>query len=518
MSKFTNKLRSALSSRSLTSGTVTALVIAVLVVLNVLIYTLTSVLGLYLYSPLSYDFSLSGATDELFRRAEDEGREVEITFCMAESELEVHSRGAFVLKTARNYAEKYDFVKLSFVNVLTSMDKDGNIVDLTKYKTDMRGGEMPITPASVIFSSGEGDMENYRVITDTYSTDGFADFYAIDESGYAYSYYGEEIIGSMIAWVLTPEHRVAYMTSNHGETVDSVFANQLASAGYYVDVINLRKEEVPEDAGLVIISNPTSDFERSRKDSTVRARAELDRLATYLESGNGGEGGCLYVAIDPYADELPALEEFLASRGITVSGEKGKYGYSRDVVVDAGGGVTLDNLSFVANIADGKMARAMAERFAPYTSSSVLMSEASRLIVDPTLGAEALLVSSENSVAMRGESRVDSDGTYAVAAYSERAEEGGARSRVFVVSSVLLTNADVLIANGYSNKEFIYSLLEVAFDGEVGIYGTRRIVFDTTIVEGLTQKTAGIYTAILIAIPVLLAAVGAVVCIRRRNR
>lgn len=513
MSKFTNKLRSALSSRSLTSGTVTALVIAVLVVLNVLIYTLTSVLGLYLYSPLSYDFSLSGATDELFRRAEDEGREVEITFCMAESELEVHSRGAFVLKTARNYAEKYDFVKLSFVNVLTSMDKDGNIVDLTKYKTDMRGGEMPITPSSVIFSSGEGDMENYRVITDTYSTDGFADFYAIDERGYAYSYYGEEIIGSMIAWVLTPEHKVAYMTSNHGETVDSVFANQLASAGYYVDVINLRKEEVPEDAGLVIISNPTSDFERS---STVRA--ELDRLATYLESGNGGEGGCLYVAIDPYADELLALEEFLVSRGITVSGEKGKYGYSRDVVVDSGSGVTLDNLSFVANIAGGKMARAMAERFAPYTTSSVLMSEASRLIVDHTLGAEALLVSSENSVAMRGESRADSDGTYAVAAYSEREEENGAHSRVFVVSSVLLTNADVLIANGYSNKEFIYSLLEVAFDGEVGIYGTRRIVFDNTIVEGLTQKTAGIYTAILIAIPVLLAAVGAVVCIRRRNR
>ena len=160
----------------------------------------------------------------------------------------------------------------------------------------------------------------------------------------------------------------------------------------------------------------------------------------------------------------------------------------------------------------------MAERFAPYTSSSVIMSNACRLSLDASLGAEALLVSSSDSVVTSGGLVVDGEGSYAAAAYSEREEEGGARSRVFVVSSVLLTNADVLIANGYSNKEFIYSLLEVAFDGDVGIYGTHRIVFDTTIVEGLTQKMAGVYTAILLTIPAVLAVLGTVVCIRRKNK
>jgi hypothetical protein len=516
MSKFKDKLAGALSSRGLTSGTVTALIIAVVAVLNVLIYTLTSVFGLYLYTPTTYDFSLSGAMDEMLAEAEADGKEVTLTFCMAESDLEVHPRGAFVLRTARRYAEKYPQVKLHFVNLLTSMDKDGNIVDLSKYKTDMRGNETPIAPHSVIFSSGEGVMENYRVITDTYSTDGFADFYAVDGQGYAYSYYGEEIIGSMIAWVLHTEHRVAYMTSNHGETVDSVFANQLASAGYYVDVINLRNQEIPEDAGLVVISNPTTDFERSKGDGSVRA--ELDRLAGYLESGNGGKGGCLYVAIDPYADRLPALEEFLSERGITVTGRQGEYGYSRDVVADTGEGVTLDNLSFVATPAGGAMASAMAERFAKHTEASVLMSNASRLEIDGSKGAEALLLSSPDSRVTSGGSVVDSAGSYAVAAYSEREGADGARSRVFVVSSVLLTNADVLIANGYSNKEFIYSLLEVAFDGEVGIYGAHRIVFDNTIVEGLTQKMAGVYTVFLLAIPAALAVIGTVVCIRRKNK
>ena len=516
MSKLKDKLAGALSSRSLTSGTVTALIIAVVAVLNVLIYTLTSVFGLYLYSSTTYDFSLSGATDELFREAEEDGKDVTITFCMAEGDLEVHTRGAFVLRTVKKYAEKYPFIKLRFVNLLTSMDKEGNIIDLSKYKTDMRGNESPIATHSIIFSSGEGAMENYRVITDTYSTEGFADFYAVDADGYVYSYYGEEIVGSMIAWVLQSEHKVAYMTSNHGETVDSVFANQLSSAGYYVDVINLRNREIPDDAGLVIISNPTTDFERSREDSDVRA--ELDRLATYLEEGNGGKGGCLYVSIDPYADKLPALEDFLSERGITVTGRQGEYGYSRDVIVDSGEGVTLDNLSFVASIADGKTASAIRDRFAPYTAASVMMSNACRLEIDPSKGAEALLVSSENSVVNAGGEVTDRAGSYAAAAYSEREEADGARSRVFVVSSVLLTNADVLMANGYSNKEFIYSLLEVAFDGEVGIYGAHRIVFDTTIVEGLTQKMAGAYTVFLLAIPAALAVIGTVVCIRRKNK
>ena len=118
----------------------------------------------------------------------------------------------------------------------------------------------------------------------------------------------------MISWVLQDEHPVAYFTQNHGETADVAFSNLLTCAGFYVEAINLRKSEIPEDAGMVIISNPTSDFEMTVDNSTVRG--EINKLESYLE-----RGGKLYVALDPYVKELKNLEGLLKKWGITLSGE-----------------------------------------------------------------------------------------------------------------------------------------------------------------------------------------------------
>jgi hypothetical protein len=91
-----------------------------------------------------------------------------------------------------------------------------------------------------------GNLEsgkNYRVITDVYSTGGYADFYTLDKEGYATSYNGEEVMAAMINWVLSEEHKTAYFTQYHGEIVDIAFSNLLACAGYYIDVVDLRKNE-----------------------------------------------------------------------------------------------------------------------------------------------------------------------------------------------------------------------------------------------------------------------------------
>ncbi len=511
------KAGSFFGSRGFSASALTALIIAVVVALNILIYTLTSLFGLYLYSPITHDYGVSGATDELFADAAQKGKKVTITFCMAEDDLAKHGTGAFVLETAKAYEERYDFIELEFINLLTKMDEDGNVVTdrLEKYMTDLRGNENKLYTHSVIFSSGEGERENYRVITDTYSTAGFADFYTLDANGIAYAYSGEEVLGSMVAWVLNEEHKVAYFTENHGETIDVTFANLLASAGYYVDIINLRKESVPEDAAMVVISNPITDFERAKKGSGIET--EIENLETYLAKGNGGKGGRLYVAIDPYADELPILEGFLAEYGIEISGVDGKYGYTRDIITDSSDSISRDSMSFVAGYGSGELGAKISSNVKKYKEGRVLLSEVSRLELDEALGAEALLVSSTSAVATNGGDVVDSAGGYAVAAYSEREEEGGAVSGVFVVPSTLLTNADLLVANGYTNKEFMYSLFEEAFGASAGIYGTESVIFDAGIVENLTNRMAIIYTVLLLMIPVAIATVAVVITVRRRN-
>lgn len=513
MGKITERIGGFFGSRGFASGTVTALVIGVIIVANIIIYSLTSIFGLYIYSPMTYDYSLTGALDGHFESKTDENTVVNVTFCMAKEDLQKDSAGMFVLRTAEYYAEKYPFIKLNFVNLLTKIDNEGNYVDLTKYQKDLRGNDVHLRTSSVIFSTGEGAEENYRVLTNDRTAAGFSDFFSLDGSGRAYAYIGEEVFGSNVAWVLEREHKVAYFTANHGETMDFAFASLLSSAGYYIDTVNLRDNEVPSDAAMLIISNPTADFERAKKGSGITA--EIERIEKYLKNGNDGKGGRLYVAIDPFADAMPILEGFLSECGITVSGSKGEYGYVRDIVYDSTRSIALDSSAFIVDYGKGELASKIHSSYKDIKSGGVLISDVARLTLSE--GAEALLTSSEGAVAMRGSETVSSEGSFALAAYS-RLKYENSEGGVFVIPSALLTNADLLVFNGYSNKELIYSLFDECFDSSLAVYGTRSVVYDSGVVENLTQKTAGIFTACLMLIPVALICVGAFITVRRKNR
>ena len=517
MNKFLKKAEGFVTSRGFSAGVVTALVIALVIVANVIIYTVTSLLNLSLTVPMELDYGISGVTDDMFAAAEEKGEKVTITFCMAEEDLEVHTTGKYVLATARAYADRYSFVELRFVNLLTQMDEDGRLVkNLSKYQKDMKGNENPLRTHSVIFEHEGG---NYRVLTDTYTSVGFGGFFTLDSSGTARAYSGEEIIASMISWVLqrNDQRKTVYFTENHGETVDVTFGNLLTAAGYYIETVNLRTiGTIPEDAAFVAISNPTTDFERAAEGSGVYT--ELECLENYLKNGNGGKGGKLYVAIDPYAEKLDNLESFLKEYGITLVGGEGEFGYAREIVLDPSEAIATDSLSFIATYGEGEMSKKIVSNFEKYDTGRVLLSQVCRLDLDGSKGAEAMLKSSSTSSTMLAGSAADDGGEYAVAAYSSRDEGEGARSEVFVIPSVLMTNSDILVSGGYSNRDYMYSMLNEIFLSDTAIYGTKSIIYDSGIVENLTQRMATVYTVILVSIPVVLAAVGVIVVVRRKRR
>lgn len=518
MNKFLKKAEGFVASRGFSAGVVTAMVVAIVIVANIIIYAITSLFGLSLSSPIKRDYThISEGTEKLLAPAEEKGDKVTITFCMSREELEVHDTGKYVLATAEAFDEKYEFIELRFINLLTQMDENGALVkNLADYKTDMRGNPTELRTHSVIFEHEGG---NYRVLTDAYSPAGFSGFYTLDASGVAYAYSGEEVIASMVSWVLqrNDERKTVYFTENHGETVDATFGNLLTAAGYYIDTVNLRTVgKVPEDAAFLVISNPITDFERAAEGSGVYT--ELECLEDYLRTGNGGRGGKLYVSIDPYADRLDNLEELLAKFGVKLAGREGEFGYSRELVVDPSESRATDGMSFNAYYGEGETSKRVIARFADYNTGKLLMSQVSRLELDSSKGAEALLLSSGTSrVICEGET-VDKAGGYAVAAYSERAEGSGAVSEIFVVPSILMTNSDILLSGGYSNRNYVYALLDEIFEADTALYGAKSIVYQSGAVENLTQRAARIYTVILLAIPTVIGAVGAAVVIRRKRR
>jgi hypothetical protein len=89
---------------------------------------------------------------------------------------------------------------------------------------------------------------------------------------------------------------------------------------------------------------------------------------------------------------------------------------------------------------------------------------------------------------------------------------------MFVCPSIYLSATDAMITNGYSNKDFIYSLFDVCFDKGAMPYGCNSVIFSDGTLENLTMGQARWYTALLIAIPAMLGVVGLFVMIRRKNR
>ncbi len=506
MKKQLERLGAWFGGRSAAAIATTALIIAILVVINAVVYALTSAFNLYLYAPAKEEEPLSGNAGRLFEKVIDEDERVSIIFLNSRENLEGNSTGSLVLQTAEALAEAYDFIDLRYVNFYTELDQDGNPVDLEKYQTDMKGNTVSLHQNAVVFESEYG----YRVLNSVYNGVGYVDFYTLDSSGYVTSYNGEEVIVSMLCWVMTSEHRTAYFTENHGETADPAFVNLLASAGYYVDVINLRQKEVPEDCALLIISGPTSDFERG---SGKKIRAEIERIDDYLL-----RGGDMYVALDPLVKELPVLEEFLLEKGFALSSTTDKNGtVVRNIVKDDVDAITTDGYTFVATHAEGYVAETIHSNISGFGSGRVLMSDVACLELSGT--AVPLLVSSTSSVLYADGERTATGGSYPVVAFNELdSAVQGDKSRITVVAGVYLTASEALINKGYSNKDFTYSLLGELYDAECTPYGMKELLYASSMLENFTMGTARVIFAIIMALPLALAVTGVVIIIRRRNR
>ena len=504
MNKFFTKAKERLSSENSFSATLTALVLMVVLVVNLLAYVLVWNFGLYFTTGEESDLSLSGATDAMLSSLSEDER-VTVMFCQSEDEIRAHDTGSFVYKTALNFAERYDFIDVEYVNIITKRNSRGERVDVDKFVTDAEGNVGTLYPTSVIFTSGE----RHYVMTDTYTAVGYADFYTLDSTLRITSYNGEEAIAAAIARVISDEpEKTVYFTNFHGETADPAFYSLMTSAGYAVKMIDLRSTEIPSDAAMVVISNPVSDFERGSG-----VRTELERLESYLQGG-----GTVYAALDPIAKPLPELEHTLRGYGISLRvGEDSEGVAVRQIVRDGVSAITPDGFTLAVDYAGGEGIAASVKSRIEGFGGRVILKDAAILELDASLGAEPLLSASQNAEAHAGAKKIDSEGGYCVAATApvrgERAE-----GRVIVVSSVYLTAADALVSKGYSNKNFIFSVMEELLDRENLPYNCNAVLYDTATLENLVMGTARIYTAVIMAIPAVIAVVGAVVLIRRKNR
>ena len=511
MNNFKEKIGETLNSERFSSATMTALVIAVVLVANTLLYSVFSLLGWQISPASQEDFSLSGNLDETMELAANAGKKISIIFCYPEKSVREHSTGGYVYRTAKEFESKYpDAIELKFVNIITNVDDEGNHLDVSKYSKDSDGNDILIAKTSVIFACGD----NFKVLTDTTTGTGYSNFYVIDYSDedepYVIAYNGEEVIGSAICWVLEDEHKSAYFTKGHSEVIDPTFVNLLSMAGYNIGTIDLKSAEVPEETDLLVISNPRSDFEASAEGSG--AKSETDRLAHYIENG-----GNLFVTLNSLAEELPILESLFTEYGISLSYATNEEGERAvNIVKDTANSIVPDGYTLIADYPDNASGIWIKDTVERYSDGRVVVRDVAALRLSGE--AEPLLIASESAETYSHGAMTDSEGSYPIAAYATVITDDGKQGRLVVIPSIYLTATSALVTNGYANGDFLRSVFETLYNRAPLAYGSSIISFETPILEGLTMQTAGIYTAIIMAIPVALAVVGAVVLIRRKNR
>jgi hypothetical protein len=263
---------------------------------------------------------------------------------------------------------------------------------------------------------------------------------------------------------------------------------------------------------MIVISNPTSDFELSPEDSDVRG--EINKIEDYLE-----RGGKLYVALDPYVKKLTNLEDLIGRWGISLSGETNEHGVLvRNIIRENSEAITPDGYTFIATHAKNDVSDKILGKVVSFGNDSILVREVASLTLDSSLGANPLLVASGTASTHAGGNMTDSNGGYTVAAYSKRQEADGKESTVLVLPTIYITANDAFLSQTYSNKDFLYATLEVLFDSNSAPYGCNRVTYKSTILENLTMGRAKLYTAIILTIPAAITVAGTVIIKKRKNR
>ncbi len=233
-------------------------------------------------------------------RPEEDGVEVEIIFCAEPDLLTKNDRMRYIYYTALEMEKAFpDSIQVSTTDVWS------NPSSVDAYRTNSYSS---IYQTNVIVASGtEFRVYNQRAFY-TYSE-------TTDADPWAYS--GEKTFVKGIIAVTKAEAPIACLTYNHGEpfateegkTQYSQFLKVLDSAGYQVQFLDLKNEEIPEDCRLIVTMDPQEDFASSFM--TQNGVSEIEKLDKFL-----GKAYSFMIFADADTPKLTNLEEFLEEWGI----------------------------------------------------------------------------------------------------------------------------------------------------------------------------------------------------------
>ncbi len=310
---------------------------------------------------------------------------------------------------------------------------------------------------------------------------------------------GEDYITSALQYVTTDSLPVVYSIEGHGEkTIDNNLLNAFNKGGTELRTLNLLvSPEIPEDADAIFIYSPSSDLTPS----------EAQTIINYLVSG-----GRLILVTDYDVSNLENLSLVMENYGVSAvdgivmesQSDMSLSGYPHYILPQ------LNNLNDITKTLNAN-------------NTYVLMPMSQAIEENPshrdTIKVTSLLTTSSGSYIVNDSSYQPAEGTsfgpFTVAALIEE-EYDNTETKILWVTNSYFLDSDNDNRVGGGNTQFLINSINYLCDREISAINSKNIALGTLTV---TTSQSRMWKIILIGIiPAAVAAFGAVVWYRRKNR
>ena len=471
----------------------TVIFIAAVIVFNIVFGTLVNKYRLSVDMTANNLYEVTDSTRELLR---DTKMPVSIIFMSPEEDLKKNVYSNWILNFAKELEREFDFITIRFVDTIA------NPGETSKYKTT--AAENVLTTDVVV----ETDIGFLKYAQNTF-------FMYDDESGDMLGFNAELKFISAILQLTASETQVVYYTTGHGESKPQALLSLFDNAGFVTKEINLTKEDIGDDARILIIYDPIYDFVGTADDAD--ARSEIDKIDDFLD-----RFGNLMVFVNPETPQLPKLYEFLEEWGISYR--------VNTTVKDVASSTTTDGFTISASYPTEGLGASLHKHIRENISSQpmtivkeampidILWTERWFSVGDAQRDASAVLTSTVSAEAISKNVSLGTDRYNLVTLSREsRYDHNTLRySYVFASGSTMFADETYLNSNAYANNDIIYNMMLTMGVEKVPVEIPYK-KFDSSTLD-ITTSTATVYTVVLaVVLPLAVLVTGLVVCTRRKH-
>lgn len=331
-----------------------------------------------------------------------------------------------------------------------------------------------------------------------------------DSSTYEYYYYSlvDGALANAINLVNLEDVPVIAVATGHDELlstdVRATFDTLVEDNGFVVQEFDILTEEIPEDADIVMIATPSTDYSTD----------EIAKLTAFLADVDAGDAKTVMVTCYPSQDELPNLSAFLEEWGL---------------IVGEGAVLETDTNSYLSGYAAYVLVDITSEWLESYSYSNVVSAFSSPITfafdANNGIATYSLIETSDTAyVSSDGsESEDPVTGVQITCALGQKYEyisNVATTSNVLVFGDSIQFTSDFLGSSAFDNRELIVNILQIVTqteEADLSLY-IDSIELNTVDVVASTGTiiVVGIYI-FTIAVPLAVLLAGLVIFLRRRH-